>query len=270
MQFASLGSGSKGNSTLVRTDQTVVMVDCGFSVKDVEQRLARLSLSPANIDAVLVTHEHGDHIKGVAALCRRYDIPVFSSFGTWQSVRNASGVCHTPINLMQSFNIGDLMVEPVAVPHDAREPCQFVFQDRYHRRLGILTDCGHVTDHMISCYQNCHSLLLECNHDLEMLRNGPYPMSLKRRVGGLYGHLNNEQAGDFLNRVAHNGLQHVVITHISEQNNEPELAVHSLARVMTHISTFPVIDQEDGLDWHNILLPDGSNNYEERQTTVFR
>ena len=270
MQFASLGSGSKGNATLVRDERTTVMIDCGFSVKETEQRLTRLDLSPERIDALLVTHEHSDHIKGVSAFARRYDIPVYSSFGTWQALNNSSGVRHTAINLMQPFVIGELLIEPVAVPHDAREPCQYIIQDSLRRRFGILTDCGHVTAHMVSSYQHCHAIFLECNHDQEMLRNGPYPPSLKRRVGGDYGHLNNEQAGDFLSKVSHSGLQHIVITHISEQNNAADLAVSSLKRVMTQVSTFPVIDQEEGLSWHNILLPDGSNNYEERQTIVCR
>lgn len=248
MRFASLGSGSRGNANLVVSNNTILLVDCGFTVKETEIRLALAGIDPHDIDAILVTHEHGDHIRGVGALSRKYQIPTMMTHGTAQH----DGLGRLPqlhiINCQREFVVGDIAITPVIVPHDAREPCQFVFQCA-KRRLGLLTDLGTVTPHVVDSYRHCDALMLECNHDSNMLAMGPYPVSLKRRVGGQWGHLNNRQSAGLLEQIETARLQHLVISHISETNNTAELA---LAAVLSRVSSGqPVLlaTQNTGFDW---------------------
>lgn len=254
LRFASLGSGSRGNATLVQAGPTCLLVDCGFTIKETERRLACLGLTAADITALLVTHEHSDHIKGVGPLARRHGMPVYSSFGTHYAVaagrKSLQGVHWHELRLGRPLMIGSIEVDPVAVPHDAREPCQFVF--RYQaQQLGVLTDLGSVTEHVIKRYRGCDALLLECNHDVNMLANGPYPASLKRRVGGDYGHLNNRQAAALLERLECGRLQHLVLSHLSEHNNLPELALAAIAPLLGH-ERIVVASQDAGFDWREI------------------
>jgi len=249
VRFCSIGSGSKGNGTLVQHDETIVLIDDGFSLKDMEFRLAQKGLTPLQITAILVTHEHGDHIKGVGPLARKFRIPVYVSHGTAQH----EGLGKIPslkiIDSHESFMIGSLKITPVVVPHDAREPTQFVISSGEFK-FGILTDLGSFTPHIISQYQSCHGLMLETNHDEKMLSYGPYPPKLKVRVAGNLGHLNNVQAGEFLKHVDCEKLQHVVATHISGQNNSVELAVDSICRSLNCETDFVVVaDQATGFDW---------------------
>ena len=197
LAFASLGSGSRGNATLVRSDSSLLMVDCGFTLKETEQRLLELGHQPNDVNAILVTHEHGDHIRGVGPFARKYKIPVYATHGTAYSTTIAKVPALHLIDLSETFDCFGFTVTPVAVPHDAREPCQFVFQ-RGTRRFGVLTDLGSITPHIIEQYGHCDGLMLECNHDSQMLATGPYPRPLKLRVGGRWGHLNNVQAANFL------------------------------------------------------------------------
>jgi phosphoribosyl 1,2-cyclic phosphodiesterase len=248
MRFASLGSGSRGNGTLVHAGETLVLVDCGFSLRETESRLQRLGVAADDIDAILVTHEHTDHCSGVARLSRKYQLPVYLTRGTWASGR-CEGVSDVQYFLSDSpFTIGALTVAPIAVPHDAREPCQFVF--RYgDKSLGVLTDLGSVTPAVTGHYLECQALLLECNHDPDMLWQGSYPVSLKKRVGGDWGHLNNHQAAELLTQLQANLLQHLVIAHISEQNNSREQVKAALADVYTPIESVTWADQAQGFDW---------------------
>ena len=228
MRFASLGSGSRGNATLVEAEGTRLLLDCGFPARELEQRLARLAVDADSLDAILVTHEHQDHIRGVGAVARRYGLPVWLSHGTRRSGRlgEVSDVRLLPPD-HTDFQIGDIQISPYPVPHDAREPVQFVFQCK-HSRLGVLTDTGTVTPHILDMLQACDALLLECNHDPQMLASGPYPPSLQRRVGGRLGHLSNRQAGELLEKLDHARLQHLVAGHLSERNNRPELVREAL------------------------------------------
>ncbi len=200
MRFASLGSGSKGNATLVQGGETVVLVDCGFSIRETTRRLERFGLTPDQLDAILVTHEHSDHCSGVAALSRKFDIPVYMTHGTQSSGRCDN--CFQTLNFTftQNFTVGALEVEAVAVPHDAKEPSQYRFFCG-GKSLGVLTDLGSVTPHVVERYRSCDALMLELNHDEEMLRRGVYPHHLKRRVGGDWGHLNNAQAASLLEEI---------------------------------------------------------------------
>jgi phosphoribosyl 1,2-cyclic phosphodiesterase len=252
MRFASLGSGSRGNATLVEAGATLLMLDCGFSVRETERRLSVLGCAPERISALLVTHEHGDHLRGVAPLARKYRIPVWLTHGTWQMMRDCALPDVRYCNGHQSFGIGDLRVEPFTVPHDAREPCQFCFSAS-GRRLGVLTDTGRPTAHILDRLGGCDALLLECNHDRDLLANGPYSPALKRRVGGPLGHLSNEQAGALLARLELSRLQHLVAAHLSEQNNRPELARAALARgAGCAPEQIAVAGQDTGLDWRLI------------------
>jgi phosphoribosyl 1,2-cyclic phosphodiesterase len=249
MRFASLGSGSKGNATLVEAAGARVLIDCGFSCTETEKRLARLELRPRDLDAILVTHEHSDHVAGVARLARRHRLPVWMTAGTEAACKGAAPDAFECINSHRTFRIGDLQVQPFPVPHDAREPCQFVFSDG-RRRLGLLTDVGSITPHLIQALDQVDALILECNHDPGMLADGPYPPSLKRRVGGPYGHLSNQQAADLLGRIGRERLQHLVAAHISEKNNDPQLALASLAGAVGE-SHFEILaaDQPAGMPW---------------------
>lgn len=252
MEFASIGSGSEGNGTLVRGEAGAsLLLDCGFSARETIARMNNLGVVAEDLAAILVTHEHSDHIKGVAKLANKARVPVFTTWGTW--VDKLAGVLDESlfnlINPHESFSVECIEVQPVPVPHDANEPCQFTFQQDAVK-LGVVTDTGCITPHMLAMYQGCDSLMLECNHDLTMLANGPYPPSLKRRVAGNLGHLNNEQAADMLAQLDLTALQHLVVTHISQKNNHPDLAVECLLQVAqcreAHIR---VARQESGFDW---------------------
>ena len=219
MRFASLGSGSKGNATLVQAGDVLVMVDCGFSLRETERRLQRLNLAASQLSAILVTHEHSDHCACVARLSKRYDIPVYLTHGTAASGRCDGAAELRCFNSDESFHIGEVHVQAVRVPHDAAEPCQYRLEWQ-QRHLGILTDLGCITPHVIASYSDCQSMVLEFNHDAQMLLDGPYPPQLKRRVGGDWGHLNNQQAAELLARLVESGLNNLVVAHISENNNK--------------------------------------------------
>ena len=254
MRFALLGSGSEGNALVVQSGATLLLLDCGFSLSETLLRLQRLQLDPASISGILVTHEHSDHIGGVARLARRFGVPVWMTHGTLRfQQKKLSGVLVHEISAHQGFCIGDLEVEPCPVPHDATEPVQYVFSDGT-RRLGVLTDTGHITPHIVTMFDACHALVLECNHDAEMLRNGRYPASLKQRVGGRFGHLNNQQAAEFLAGLDTSCLQHIVVAHLSAHNNTPELAVRALGAVLSgREDKIAVATQAGGLDWRIIV-----------------
>lgn len=255
MQIASLGSGSRGNGTLVTDGTSTILIDLGFSVKETAVRLARLSVEPAAIDAIVVTHEHADHIGGVAAFAAKYNTPVHMSPGTYYSGfrdRDKLSDGDNPVcrfNSHRPFAIAGFTVMPVPVPHDAREPCQFVITDGRHR-VGVLTDVGHITPHVLDQYGALDALLLECNYDPDMLVRGPYPHRLKQRVGGIYGHLGNDQAAGLVDSLDLSTLQHLVISHISEKNNLPTLARSCITDVVGHWhGNLVVADQNLGFDW---------------------
>ena len=256
MQFASLGSGSKGNGLLVRSREgsrtTTVLIDCGFGPKEALQRLQALDAAPNEIDAILVTHEHGDHFKGVYSLAGAHGIPVYLTRGTQRGTRMP---VTRPVHLEfvaadHGFTIGDLSIMPVPVPHDAREPVQFVLDDG-RCKLGVLTDLGHGSAHVIKSYSGLDALILECNHDPDLLaRNERYPPSLKRRVGGPFGHLSNGAAAQILADIDCSRLKMLVAAHLSADNNRPELAIQALVGVQAlGAEDIWIADQEKGLRW---------------------
>ena len=213
LRFTSLGSGSEGNALIVEvtagSSTTRVMMDCGFGLAEAERRLARSGLSPSDLDGIAVTHEHSDHIGGVARFARKHRVPVWLTYGTAKVLRDTSvpAVLLHHVDPHQPFAIGDIHVTPYYVPHDANEPVQYVFSDGA-KRLGVLTDTGTLTVHIEETLSGCDALVLECNHDLDMLMNGPYPASLKRRVAGKFGHLDNATSAQLLTRIDCTRLTH--------------------------------------------------------------
>lgn len=249
MKFASLGSGSSGNATLIQNGDTLIMLDCGFAIKEVERRIAKLGCSADQINAILVTHEHTDHAKGVAPLARKYKIPVYMTEGTWACKDYGKLPELNVIRNYQSFQIDDILIEPIVVPHDAREPAQFVLSNAQGVRLGVLTDLGSVTPHIEKAYQNCDGLLVEANHDLEMLANGPYPPSLKSRVASHWGHLNNLQTAQLLEHFPIESLQHIVVGHISQKNNSLDCVKSALEEIIPRAKSIHFACQDEGFDW---------------------
>lgn len=251
--FSSLGSGSKGNGTVVRSvgcgdNTTTILIDCGFTLKETERRLARIGVKPEELDAVLVTHEHGDHIKGVGPLARKYRMPVHMTAGTSRSKKVGELSTVSIIHHYETFQVNQFTIIPVAVPHDASEPAQYIIECS-NKRLGILTDLGNVSPHVEMHYQSCDALILEANHDPAMLASGAYPLSLKQRVGGAWGHLSNQQAARFLASVDRQKLEHLVIAHISQQNNSVELAQQAFGELSAPIDNVVYACQNEGFDW---------------------
>ena len=252
MRFASLGSGSEGNGLVVEAGPTRVLMDCGFGLADSVARLARLGLQPADLAGIVVTHEHSDHIGGVGRLARKHRLPVWLTAGTLTMAQDLDGVAVQVIDSHAAFAVDGLEIEPFPVPHDAREPVQFVFGDG-DRRLGVLTDAGCSTPHIETRLGGVDALVLECNHDAAMLENGPYPVSLKRRVGGRFGHLENGQSAALLDKLKHDKLQCVMAAHVSKTNNTSVLARRALAQVLgCGDDEVRVACQATGFDWIKI------------------
>ena len=253
MRFALLGSGSEGNALVVQAGGSCLLMDCGFTLTETTARLARLDLAPDRIDGILVTHEHGDHISGVARLARRHGIPVWLTHGTRRSHSALAGLSGiTEISPHESFSMGDIEVHPYPVPHDAAEPVQYVFGDG-KARLGVLTDSGCATPHIETMLGGCDALVLECNHDAQMLAEGAYPRHLKQRVGGRLGHLSNAAAAELLARLDTSKLRHIVAAHLSQKNNLPELAVTALSGALgCEPEWIAIASQQAGLEWREL------------------
>ena len=254
MRFASLGSGSEGNGMLVEVDTTRILADCGVTLSETVARLARMGVECASISAVLITHEHDDHIGGAARFARKFGVPVWLTYGTLQAApRRFTDVASVEVfDCHQCFAIGAIAVEPYTVPHDAREPAQFVFGDG-NVRLGLLTDAGSLTAHMQAVLSGLDALVLECNHDLDMLWNGSYPERLKQRIAGKFGHLDNTTAARLLASVDCSRLQHLIAAHLSQHNNRPDLASAALARALNcQPKWIEVATQSDGFDWRQV------------------
>lgn len=256
MRFASLGSGSAGNALVVEVKQTRLMLDCGFSVKEAVSRLVRLNLNPEDITGIVITHEHDDHAGGAFKFAAKHNIPVWLTYGTLKMVTRYLPSQHDlQINVIDShtaFPINDIEVQPYPVPHDAREPIQYVFSSGSNT-LGVLTDVGRTTPHIEDKLSGCHALVLECNHDAAMLQNGPYSWTLKKRVGGDLGHLENSESANLLARLDNSKLQHILAAHLSAKNNTPVLAQAALAKVLgCELDWIGIADQSMGFDWRTI------------------
>lgn len=252
MRFASLGSGSRGNALLVEAGRTRVLVDCGFPVRETVLRLARLGIEPGSLSGIVVTHEHDDHVGGVARFAARYGVAVWMTHGTLRAAGAMGEAQVSVFDTHQPFAVDGLRVEPFPVPHDAAEPVQYVLGDGA-RRLGVLTDIGEPTAHVAAVLDACDALVLECNHDAGMLAGGPYPPHLKRRIAGRLGHLENAQAADLLARLDRSRLHHVIAAHLSETNNTPDLARAALAGALgCSPEWIGVAGQDSGFGWREI------------------
>jgi phosphoribosyl 1,2-cyclic phosphodiesterase len=252
MRFSSIGSGSSGNALLIEHRNTRVILDCGLGLAVFEERVRQRGWEPDSIDAILVTHEHSDHIGGVERVARKYGIPVMASYGTLSFLGDSERVTTREIWGDSAIALGDLEISPFSVPHDAREPLQFVIGNG-DVRLGVLTDVGRSTPHIEEMLSGADALVLECNHDLKLLMAGPYPYSLKERVKGPYGHLDNEAAATLLSKLDRTRLKHVIAAHLSLQNNEPHLAKNALAHVLgCEAEWVGVATQDEGFEWREL------------------
>lgn len=255
MRFACLGSGSEGNALLVEVGATRVLIDCGFGVRDTVARLARIGVAPETVAAIVVTHEHTDHIGGVAPFAARYGTAVWLTFGTLAVVAERFAALDGVYGFdsHDSFAVGAIEIRPFPVPHDAREPVQFVCSDG-HWRLGVLTDLGTSTAYVEASLSGCDALVLECNHDLHMLTNGDYPFSLKQRIAGRFGHLDNAAAAGLLAKIDTSRLKHLIAAHLSQHNNRPELARAALAEAIGCAADWiGIADQRTGFGWREFI-----------------
>jgi phosphoribosyl 1,2-cyclic phosphodiesterase len=253
IRFKSLGSGSTGNATVVQARGegrlTHLLVDCGLGIRTLDKRLGQAGMLAEQIDAIFITHEHADHIGGARSVAIRDRIPIYMSEGTWLGCGQPDfdGLLRIACD-SSSIEIGAMQVRPFTVPHDAREPLQLACTDGAVM-LGVLTDLGHATPHVIQQLAGCATLLLECNHDRAMLEAGPYPWFLKKRVGGDWGHLANEDAAAIAQAILPSGLRRVVAAHLSEQNNRPELARSALEVALGQAVEIHVADGASGSCW---------------------
>jgi len=256
VRFASLASGSKGNCLVAEAGGSRVLIDCGLAPRETERRLARLGLEPGGLDAILVTHEHDDHAGHAYAFAARHALPVYLTHGTRraqeESAKSAESVELRLIEDREPFAVGAIRVEPVTVPHDAREPVQFVLGDGA-RRLAVLTDLGAPTAHVEAKLSGCDALVLETNHDRDMLWNGGYPKWLKERIGGPFGHLDNAAAARLLGAIDRSKLKHVIAAHLSAQNNTAALAREALAVALGCAEDWVgVATQDEGFGWRDL------------------
>ena len=255
MRFACLGSGSEGNALLVEVGPTRLLVDCGFGVRDTVARLGRIGVAPDSISAIVVTHEHSDHVGGVAAFATRFGTPVWLTFGTLSSMAERFAALPQVFGFdsHDAFAVDDIEVQPFPVPHDAREPVQFVLTDGQWR-LGVLTDLGVATVHVEASLSGCDALVLECNHDRNMLAKGSYPYPLKQRISGNFGHLDNEAAAALLSRLDNSRLKHLFAAHLSQENNTRELAQGALAGALNCTPEWiGIADQHEGFGWREFI-----------------
>ena len=254
IRFCSLGSGSSGNATIVEATTgittTRLLVDAGFSLRELEMRLTRAGLAPSDLDAVFVTHEHTDHVGCALLLAERYDLAVWMSRGTWRAIGAPASTARLSFARDgETLAVGDLELRPFTVAHDAAEPLQLRCGDG-GVALGVLTDLGSITAHMLEHIGGCDALILECNHDVAMLAGSRYPPSLKARIGGRFGHLSNATATELLGRGVGAKLRHLVAAHLSRENNRPELARLALAAQWgSRPEDIVIADPSTGFGW---------------------
>ena len=225
--FCSLYSGSSGNCLLIQTSDTKILIDAGESAKKISTALSSMDIDPTQIDAILVTHEHSDHVRGLGTFSKKYDIPVFANSKTWDAMPEQSSKISEnnmkKFTIEENFEIGDLKIHPFKIPHDAANPCGFnIFYN--DTKISIATDLGHITSNIAHKLEDSKFILLESNYDPEILKCSAYPYLLKRRIAGPNGHLPNSDAGKIVSFLMNSGLESVMLGHLSRENNFPELA----------------------------------------------
>jgi phosphoribosyl 1,2-cyclic phosphodiesterase len=235
MEICSLYSGSSGNSIYIGSKRTKILVDSGLSGKKIQEGLKSLSIDPREINGIVITHEHDDHIKSAGILSRRFNIPIYANTNTWEAMINSLGdVKKDNIKIFDGyspFEIGDIQVVPYAIPHDAAAPCGYSFIYG-KKKASIATDIGHASDIIKNNIKDSDFILLESNHDVEMLKVGPYPYHLKKRVLSNSGHLSNEDAGNTIVEILNSKIKKVMLGHLSKINNYPELALRTVISVL--------------------------------------
>ncbi len=233
MQFAAIASGSSGNCVYAANDDTHVLIDAGISTKRIETSIADFGVNGHDIDAMLITHEHADHIQGIGVWSRKYHIPIYATRGTLEEIRRAKSTGDIDESLFhvirpgEPFRIHNMTILPFSMPHDARDPVSFRLEDG-HCRVGTVTDLGYFNDAIVETLRNCDLLYVESNHDRRMLETGRYPYALKCRISGNYGHLCNEESGQLIGKLLSSKLKQVILAHLSKENNFPELALSAV------------------------------------------
>ena len=240
--MCSIASGSSGNCIYAGSDTTHILIDTGISKKRTEEGLAGLELSLRDIDGIFITHEHADHIQGLGIMARKFEIPIYATAGTIGAMKSCSGLGNVDEGLFHEvredvkFILKDLTINPMRISHDAAQPVGYRIS--YGRRkVAVCTDLGVYNDYTVECLKGMDALLLEANHDVNMLQVGPYPYYLKQRILGERGHLSNETAGKLLSRLLHDNMQAIVLGHLSKENNLPELAYESVRVEVTMSDT---------------------------------
>lgn len=232
MNIFSLKSGSRGNAALLYSDKTKILIDCGSSGKALTAALSGLDITPDELNGIVVTHEHTDHISGIGVMMRRYGLPVWANHATWEAMSPSIG--NVPDTLIRtfhtgdSFEIGDIGVSPFSIPHDAADPVGYCFESG-GEKIAVATDIGELKKDLFTAIRGSKTVLLEANHDVNMLEIGSYPMSLKRRIRGKLGHLSNDDAGKAAEFLVNLGTENILLGHLSEENNYPELALQTVA-----------------------------------------
>lgn len=231
LNFCSLYSGSSGNSLFVETQNTKLLVDAGVSCKKIENALQDIKVDPSSIDGILITHEHTDHVQGLGTLSRKFDLPVFVNQETLDAMPKQKDKIPDKniktFKISDKFEIGDLLIDPFSIPHDAANPCGFnIYKD--DKKISIATDIGHMTNNILKSLEGSLFLMLEANYDPEVLRCSSYPFSLKSRISGPTGHLPNEMAGKTISYLLKSGLKNAMLGHLSKESNFPELAYQTV------------------------------------------
>lgn len=238
MELCSIASGSSGNCIYAGTDHCHVLVDAGISGKRIEAGLNEIGLKTAEMDGILVTHEHSDHIKSLGVLARKYGLPMYATQGTIDAIKEKSAIGKVDESLFrvihpeENFTIGDMRISPVPTSHDAAEPVAYMMYQG-DKSMGIITDLGKYDNYIVDKLQGLDVLLLEANHDVHMLQAGTYPYQLKRRILGDRGHLSNDLSGQLLGKVLHDGFKKVILGHLSKENNYPQLAWETVRMEVT-------------------------------------
>ena len=233
--FCSLYSGSSGNCLFVESQNTKILVDAGESAKKITTALSSIDVSPESIDAILVTHEHSDHVKGLGTFSKKYNIPVYANAKTWEAMSDQSNKISEEnvkkFTIEENFEIGDLKIHPFKIPHDAVNPCGF---NIFHNddKISVATDIGHITSNIAHKLEESKFLLLEANYDPDVLKCSPYPYLLKQRIAGPNGHLPNVDAGKTISFLMKSGLSQVMLGHLSKENNFPELAYKTVVETL--------------------------------------
>jgi len=233
MRLLSIASGSSGNAVYAGTDRTHVLVDAGISNRRIEQGLASAGITADELTALVITHEHTDHVKGLNVLVRRHEVPVYLTAGTRNALLKGGSLAGIPEELIhivsagEMFTVGDVSIRPFSVDHDAAEPVAYRMESG-GKAVAVATDMGHYTEETVANLLGLDAVLIESNHDIRMLEAGPYPYALKRRILGNFGHLSNESCGKLLTRILHDDMKKIILGHLSKENNFPELAFETV------------------------------------------